>query len=281
MDADTARSGRTRHWIVDAVLGGVAALGAITMAKAALPEPAAVAPAPVAVAAAAPVPAPEPVELIAFHDPVPGHEVVSPFGLRQLPWEAGGRLHAGVDIAAPQGAPVAVAADGVVTRAGESPTYGRFVEVKHAEGLTTLYAHMAAIAPRIASGAAVKAGTAVGRIGSSGTSTGPHLHFEIRDVKDRPMNPALFLGRQFAEAEDLPLRAARHVPSRVRVAQVSRIPESKRGLMKARLDAGSNAKRARSAGDAAQDASATTQHSVTIDGVKILRLDRPRATLNL
>src|SRR5690606_35903540 len=131
----------------------------------------------VAFTSTVPAPDAEPVELIAFHDPVPGHAVVSPFGLRQLPWEAGGRLHAGIDISAPQGAQVVVAADGVVTRAGHSSTYGRFVEVKHAEGLTTLYAHMASIAPQVASGAAVKAGAAVGRVGSSGTSTGPHLHF--------------------------------------------------------------------------------------------------------
>jgi hypothetical protein len=254
------------------------------MAKAALPEPGVAPPAPVAAAPVAPVqaPPPEPVELIAFRDPVPGHEVVSPFGLRQLPWEAGGRLHAGVDIAAPHGAPVVTTADGVVTRAGVSSTYGRFVEVKHAEGLTTLYAHMAAVAPGIASGTAVKAGSAVGRIGSSGTSTGPHLHFEIRDAKDRPMNPTLFLGRQFAEAGDLPLRAARRVGSRVRQAHVSKIPPSKRGLMQAKLEAKHGSKQARSVDDAAQNASATASDGATGEGVRVLNLDgRPRATLKL
>jgi hypothetical protein len=272
------------HWLVDAAVGGIAALSAITVAKAALPDHPVAPPAPVAAAPAvtaapaAAAPTPEPVQLIAFQEPVPGHEVVSPFGLRQLPWEAGGRLHAGVDIAAPKGAPVVTAADGVVSRAGESPTYGRFVEVKHAEGLTTLYAHMAAIAPQVRSGSAVKAGAAVGRIGSSGTSTGPHLHFEIRDAKERPMNPALFLGRQFAEAGDLPLRAARRVPSRVRLAHVSRIPASKRGLMQAKLEA----KQARSAADAAQNASAATSDGATGEGVTVLHLEgRPRATLTL
>src|SRR5688572_20795763 len=85
-EADAARNGRSRHWIVDAVLGGVAALGAITMAKAALPaSPGAPPPATTAASSAAvavPPPPAEPVKLIAFQEPVPGHGVVSPFGLR-------------------------------------------------------------------------------------------------------------------------------------------------------------------------------------------------------
>jgi murein DD-endopeptidase MepM/ murein hydrolase activator NlpD len=283
-EADTAPGARTRHWLIDAALGGLAALGAITMAKAALPEPTPVVLTPI-LAAPSPPHEPEPVELIAFVHPVPGHEVVSPFGLRQMPWEAGGRLHAGLDIAAPQGATVTAAADGVVARAGVDRAYGRFVELEHAEGLTSFYAHMSATAPQIAPGAKVKAGAAVGRVGSTGASTGPHLHFEIRDDRDRPMNPALFIGRRFAQAEDLPLRDARKVPGRVRVAQVSRVPDGKRGLMKTRLAVKAEASAALSADAAAEDASArapaAVQHSVTVDGVKVLRLERPRATLEL
>ena len=111
-EADTAPSARARHWLIDAALGGLAAVGAISKAKAALPEPTPVVLAPV-LAAPSPPPDPEPVALIAFVHPVPGHEVVSPFGLRQMPWEAGGRLHAGLDIAAPQGVPVTAAAHGM------------------------------------------------------------------------------------------------------------------------------------------------------------------------
>src|SRR6185436_15626817 len=65
--------------------------------------------------------------LIAFVEPVPGHAVVSPFGLRQLPWEEGGRLHEGVDISADSGVPVRAVADGVVVNAGVNGGYGRFV----------------------------------------------------------------------------------------------------------------------------------------------------------
>jgi hypothetical protein len=262
--------GRARHWLVDAAMGAGVALCAIGMAHAALPDRAPriapePSPAPVHVAIAAPA---EPAVLIAFQDPVPGREIVSPFGLRQLPWEEGGRLHAGVDIAAPLGLPVLLAADGVVTRAGQSSTYGRFVEVKHAEGLTSLYAHMGAVTSGIAAGTALKAGAAVGRIGSSGTSTGPHLHFEIRDARDRPLNPSLFLGRRFAEADDLPLRAAQRVSRHVRVAYVSHIPASKRALMQARLE-GRGGPKALSAAESGRDASASVSYR---DG-------RPRATI--
>jgi hypothetical protein len=237
----TTPEGPARHWLIDVAVGAGVALGMIGMAHAALPErtarptparPAAIPQAPVLQRTEA-----EPPTLIAFRNPVAGEEIVSPFGLRQLPWEEHGRLHEGVDIAADFGEPVLAAADGVVTRAGNSFTYGRFVEVKHAEGLTTLYAHMGRVAPQMRPGVALKAGVEVGQVGSSGTSTGPHLHFEIRDAKDRPLNPELFIDRRFAEADELPLSDARRVSRRVRVAYVSRIPESKKALMDARLQA--------------------------------------------
>ena len=252
MTDTTEASGR--HWLLDAALGAGAALVAITVAHAALPERAAPAarPAVAPLAQAVAQQAAGPAALIAFADPVPGREVVSPFGLRQLPWEENGRLHEGVDIAAPLGAPVLLAADGVVVRAGESPTYGRVVEVRHAAGLTTLYAHMGAIAAGLAPGAALKAGAVVGRIGSSGTSTGPHLHFELRDDAGRPLNPDLFLGHAFARADDLPLKQARRFPRGVRIAYVSMIPKAKQALMDAKFE-----RAARSAADAAGNASVT------------------------
>ncbi len=253
-------------------MGAAVALGAIGMAHAALPErsegPSEVrmtSAQRIVPAAAQPA---EPAHLIAFQHPVLGQEIVSPFGLRQLPWEENGRLHEGVDIAADFGEPVLAAADGVVTRAGQSYTYGRFVEVEHAEGLTTLYAHMGRVAAEMRPGLAVSAGTPVGRVGSSGTSTGPHLHFEIRDAKDRPLNPAMFVGRSFATAEDLPLRDARRFPRRVRIAYVSRIPESKKALMAAKQQARLE-RSAPSATDAGRDASVTVRYE---EG-------RPRATI--
>jgi hypothetical protein len=244
-DAPAPPDGRSRHWLIDAAAGGGFALILITAANAALPRvtplpPANLLPAPAArprPAAPKTPPAPPTPVLIAFRAPLPGYPVISPFGLRRLPWEDNGRLHAGVDIAAPKGLPVLAAADGVVTRVAIDPGYGRFVELKHAAGLSTRYAHLDRFLPQIASGVAVKAGTPVGEIGSTGTSTGSHLHFEIRDDEDRPLNPEMFLGRSFATAAQLPLRLAERIPRGVRVAYVSNIPRSKREAMQAKLDA--------------------------------------------
>jgi hypothetical protein len=188
---------------------------------------------------ATPAPVAPPAEaevLIAFEEPVPGRSIVSPFGLRQLPWEGNGRLHEGVDISADSGVPVIAVADGVVVEAGTKGGYGRFVAVRHAERLTTYYAHLGSIGADVKPGSAVKAGAQIGRIGSSGTSTGPHLHFEIRDAQKRPLDPSMFLGKAFAEAGDLPLDKAKRYSGRVRMAYVSFIPESKRALMDAKND---------------------------------------------
>ncbi len=234
-----AHSGRAHLWTVDAVLGLSLALMAFTVAQAALPTPPAhtrpAAPAVIqALAQAAPV-APAPA-LIAFSAPLPGRTVGSPFGRRQLPWEENGRLHAGVDIAANAGQSILASADGVVVRVADDAGYGHFVEVKHAQGLTTLYGHMSRSLAGVVPGAAVKAGAPLGLVGSTGSSTGSHLHFEIRDAQERPMNPEMFLGRQFATSADLPLSAALKLPKGTRMAFVSNIPASKRAMMDARLN---------------------------------------------
>ncbi|MBL8773795.1 MAG: M23 family metallopeptidase [Phenylobacterium sp.] len=174
--------------------------------------------------------------LIAFEEPVPGRQIISPFGLRQLPWEGSGRLHEGVDISADAGVAVVAVADGVVTEAGTKGGYGRFVAVRHTAGLTTYYAHLGAIGSDVKPGVQVEAGQPIGKIGSTGVSTGPHLHFEIRDPDGKPLNPAMFLGRAFAEAGDLPLDKAKRYSGRVRMAYVSFIPASKRALMDAKSD---------------------------------------------
>jgi hypothetical protein len=228
---------RGRNLAPRAAIVAAAGLSAVAVAHASLPDAirplardatsAPVAPPP----APASRPAAEP--LVYFLEPVPGHAVVSPFGLRKLPWEGGGRLHEGVDILADSGDTVRAAADGVVVRAGRDGGYGRFVAVRHAEGLTTLYAHLGAIGRDVKPGLVVQAGAPLGRVGSTGSSTGPHLHFEIRDAADHPLNPAMFLGKAFAEAGDLPLDKARRYSGRVRIAYVSRIPDSKLALMSA------------------------------------------------
>ena len=183
-----------------------------------------------------PAPPPPPPPAFVFDAPLPGHVVNSPFGLRQMPWEENGRLHEGVDIAAPAGAPVHVATDGIVVRSGVSSSYGRFVEVAHKEGFHTFYAHLGRDAG-LKRGAFVRRGTTVAYVGNSGRSTGSHLHFELRNKAGRPLNPALFMGKTFAEKSDLPLKAAARVGRKVRLAQVSRIPDSMKARMAAKMAA--------------------------------------------
>jgi hypothetical protein len=177
-----------------------------------------------------------PAPFIAFGDPVPGYPVISPFGLRQLPWEEAGRLHKGVDIAAPMGTPVLAAADGVIARTGVDPGYGRFIEVAHKGGMGTLYGHLSAFEVR--PGMAVRLGQPIGRIGSTGSSTGAHLHFEVHDPHGRALNPEMFMGRSFANMAELPLKAAARLPARrVRIAFVSYIPPARQAEMLARQEA--------------------------------------------
>ncbi len=205
-------------------LNGAVALGewVARAAPASEPAPAAVKAEPQVEDEAEPAPPPPAFQ---FDAPLPGRVINSPFGLRQLPWEENGRLHQGVDIAAPGGAAVKVAADGVVKATGVSPTYGRYVLVMHKGALTTMYAHLAGAAKGVKRGAYLHRGDTVAFVGNSGRSTGSHLHFEIRK-DDKPLNPSFFLGRSFAEANDLPIRAAGKVSRKVRLATVSKWPDS-------------------------------------------------------
>ena len=221
--SDSAAPGRLRHFWIESVFGAGLTLALVTAACAALPSKDAPTPKRAPVVAEAPPPPPPP-PVFECGQPVPGQTIDSPFGLRRLPWERHGRLHEGVDIAAPVGRPVLAVADGIVTRSGESPSYGRYVEVEHGAGLTTFYAHLGRIDRQAKAGAFVERGHSVGRIGSSGTSTGPHVHFEIRQ-DGKPLNPASFLGREFQTVGDLPLKAAARVSKKVRLATVSNWPK--------------------------------------------------------
>lgn len=180
-----------------AVLAGVAVLA---MAAAPLSAPEPIAPiASFAVPEAPPVTAVAeaagPItRLIAFDEPVKGYKINSPFGPRRMPGQAM-RNHEGVDIAAPQGTGVFVAAEGSVTRTGyDAAGYGRFVEIRHPNGMSTLYGHLSRL--DVASGDHVDGGQRIGLVGSTGRSTGPHLHFEVRRG-DRQVNPVKVMGHAF------------------------------------------------------------------------------------
>ncbi len=154
--------------------------------------------------------------VVAFSTPMPGFRVNSRFGFRKLPGEKG-RMHEGVDFAAPSGAPIQCAASGKVLRAGTSPSYGNFVEVDHGDGVTTFYAHMSRRARTAQAGAPVAVGQTIGYVGSTGHSTGPHLHFEVRK-HERQFDPMRVLGRTFASLADIPWTGPMRAP-RVTTAQ--------------------------------------------------------------
>jgi murein DD-endopeptidase MepM/ murein hydrolase activator NlpD len=133
--------------------------------------------------------------LIAFAAPVKGYAINSAYGLRRLANEAQARQHKGVDIAAPLGTSVFVASEGEVLRTGyEAGGYGRFIEVRHPNGMTTLYAHLSRV--DVARGDRLGSGERIGLVGSTGRSTGPHLHFEVRR-DDAQVNPVSVLGQAF------------------------------------------------------------------------------------
>lgn len=111
-------------------------------------------------------------------NPAPGRTVTSPFGVRADPLLGTAALHSGMDFRIPLGSAARVTAPGVVTKAGWNGGYGRMIEVDHGQGYTTRYAHLSRIS--VAVGQTLKAGEVIGETGSSGRSTGPHLHYEVR-----------------------------------------------------------------------------------------------------
>ena len=119
-----------------------------------------------------------------------GGRITSPFGWRIHPILGGRRLHTGIDLGSATGQPIHAAANGTVILAESWGGYGRTVVVDHGGGLSTLYAHQSSIAVSV--GEEVLAGDVVGYIGCSGFCTGPHLHFEVREV-GAPVDPMLYL----------------------------------------------------------------------------------------
>jgi len=127
---------------------------------------------------------------IPSHLPASLEFISSGFGYRSDPFTGEAAMHSGLDFRGPMGAPIHAAADGTVSFAGVKAGYGNCIEISHGNGLVTLYAHMSAFKARLGQG--VVAGDVIGAIGSTGRSTGPHLHFEVR-IGDRAVNPRPFL----------------------------------------------------------------------------------------
>lgn len=122
--------------------------------------------------------------------PVKALSLSSRFGYRQDPFLKRRAFHTGLDFAAFEGTTVRATAPGVIVSAGWNGGYGQMVEVRHESGVSTRYGHLSKVL--VKAGARVEAGTAIGLVGSTGRSTGPHLHYETR-VDDEPVNPSPYL----------------------------------------------------------------------------------------
>lgn len=126
--------------------------------------------------------------------PLDGARITSRYGMRSHPILGYTAMHRGIDFAAPTGTPVYAAADGVVAFAGVSGGYGRLVRIRHAGNVETRYAHLSRFGRGIAPGRRVRQGDVIGAVGSTGLSTGPHLHYEIL-AGGRHVNPAQHIHR--------------------------------------------------------------------------------------
>ena len=120
--------------------------------------------------------------------PISGARLSSSYGMRRHPISGYNSMHRGVDFAAPTGTPIIAAGSGVITEAGWYGSYGRYIRIRHNSTYDTAYAHMSRIARGIRPGARVEQGQIIGYVGSTGRSTGPHLHYEIL-VNNRKVNP--------------------------------------------------------------------------------------------
>ena len=128
------------------------------------------------------VPSEKPVKTAAF---------TSGYGVRSDPFRGAAAMHAGIDLAGPAGTPIHATADGVVSEAGwNNGGYGRLIKIDHGRGIETRYAHLSSMA--VAPGQRVTRGQVIGRMGSTGRSTGSHLHYEVR-IDGRAVNPIPFM----------------------------------------------------------------------------------------
>lgn len=163
--------------------------------------------------------------------PISGARLTSGFGVRIHPLLGYSKMHEGVDFGASMGTPIHAAGNGVIAVAGRHGGYGNTIVIKHNDKFKTLYGHMSRFADGIRPGVHINQGQVIGYVGSTGRSTGPHLHYEVR-INDRPTNPLLIRatgGRQLA-GKDLEnfrsnkikvLALMQDAPSAGRVAQAN------------------------------------------------------------
>ncbi len=121
--------------------------------------------------------------------PINGARVSSGFGMRRHPILGYSRMHKGTDFAAPSGTPILAAGDGIIVHYGRKGAYGNYVRIKHNDKYSTAYGHASKFNNKLRLGSKVKQGQIVAYVGTTGRSTGPHLHFEVL-INDEQVNPA-------------------------------------------------------------------------------------------
>ncbi len=131
--------------------------------------------------------------------PIEGFRFTSAFGMRDHPVIGGRRAHKGIDLAAPTGTPIYATADGTVSKAEWFSGYGLYVALEHGGEIQTRYGHMSRL--NVASGQQVRKGDLIGYVGSTGRSTGPHLHYEVR-VAGEAVNPVPYMQSEMLAAAD-------------------------------------------------------------------------------
>lgn len=135
---------------------------------------------------------------IPSRNPLAGMRLTSDYGMRVHPVTGGLRSHKGLDLAAPVGTPIYATANGTVSRASWFSSYGLYISLEHGGDLQTRYAHLSKL--NVAEGQLVQKGDIIGFVGSTGRSTGPHLHYEVR-VDGKAVNPIPYMnGSQLANA---------------------------------------------------------------------------------
>lgn len=131
-----------------------------------------------------------PIMSVPINRPLESFRYTSPFGIRTDPFRGNDSFHPGVDLAAPAGTPVYATGDAIVSRAGPAAGYGNLVVLSHGAGIETRYGHLSRIVVKV--GERVQRGEMIGLVGSTGRSTGNHLHYEIR-IANQPINPLPFM----------------------------------------------------------------------------------------
>jgi murein DD-endopeptidase MepM/ murein hydrolase activator NlpD len=156
--------------------------------------------------------------------PINGARLSSSYGRRKHPILGYRKMHAGVDFAAPRGTPILAAGSGTVERANRYGGYGNYIRIRHTDGYKTAYAHLKSFARGVKSGAYVKQDQVIGYVGTTGRSTGPHLHYEVH-LNGKKINP-----RRLSQLSGKPLSKDQHPAFKTRRGEIDAMRRSSQVL---------------------------------------------------